>query len=130
MCSAFIEKEGKFLIVLCPRFKVWRVPGGRAEHGEKIEDTLLREMKEETGVQFDNPKFIGWGQDQQFHFKENYQTSRLLMFFHVKTQDDVVLDPDEADDSRWVTLDELQKIENKEGALTDLFSRNPNIKIE
>ena len=52
VCEAFIEKEGKFMILFCPKFKVWRVPGGRAEWGEKIEDTLLREMKEETGISF------------------------------------------------------------------------------
>ena len=114
---------------MCPRFKVWRVPGGRAEHGEKLEETLLREMKEETGIQFEAPKFIGWGQDQQFHFKANYQTSRLLMFFHVKTDAELTLDPDEAEDSKWVTLDELKQIQNKEGALTDLFNRNQNLKI-
>ena len=67
VCSAFIEKDNKFLIVFCPKFKVWRVLGGRAEWGEKLEETLLREMEEETGVKFKNPIFLGWGQDQQTH---------------------------------------------------------------
>ncbi len=114
---------------MCPRFKVWRVPGGRAEWGEKIEETLIREMQEEVGITFYNPKFIGWGQDQQFHVKNQQETSRLLMFFHVTTDEEVRLDPDEAEDSRWVTLDELKVLENKEGALTDLFKRNPHLKF-
>ncbi|MEA3514425.1 MAG: NUDIX hydrolase [Nanoarchaeota archaeon] len=129
ICSAFIEKDNKFLIVMCPRFKVWRVPGGRTEHGEKLEETLIREMQEETGITFENPKFIGFGQDQQFHIKCQRETSRLIMFFHVKTNEEPKLDPDEAEDFKWVTLDDLKKIENKEGALTDLFNRNPKFSL-
>ena len=129
ICSAFIEKNNKFLIVMCPRFKVWRVPGGRAEHGEKLEETLIREMREETGIKFDNPKFIGWGQDQQFHVRKQKETSRLLMFFCMKTNKKPKLDSNEAEDFKWVTIDELKSIENKEGALTDFFKRNSDLKI-
>jgi len=121
ICSAFIEKDNKFLIVMCPRFRAWRVPGGRAEHGEKLEETLIREMQEETKIQFKNPIFIGWGQDQQFHVRDQKETSRLIMFFHVKTDKEPKLDPDEAEDFKWVTLKELKLIKNKEGALIDFL---------
>ncbi len=129
ICSAFIEKNKKFLIIMCPKFKVWRVPGGRAEHGEKLEETLIREMQEETGIVFQNPKFIGFGQDQQFHFKLNAKTSRLIMFFHVKTNQEPKPDPKEAEKHKWVNFNELKKIDNKEGALTDLFNRNPKLTL-
>ena len=49
ICSAFIQRpDNKILIIYCPGFKTWRVPGGRTEHGEKIEDTVVREIHEET----------------------------------------------------------------------------------
>lgn len=127
VCSAFIKKDNKFLIVMCPGFKVWRVPGGRAEHGEKLEKTLFREMREETGIEFKNPKFIGWGQDQQFLVRGQKETSRLIMFFYIETDREPNLDPSEAEDYKWVTLGELKSIKNKEGALTDFFKRNPNL---
>lgn len=129
ICSAFIEKDQKVLIVMCPRFQVWRVPGGRTEHGEQIEETLLREMQEETRISFENPIFIGFGQDQQFHVMKQLETSRLLMFFHVKTSEDPTLDPDEASDHKWVTIDELKQIENKEGGLDDFFKRYPGFSL-
>ncbi|MCK5044113.1 NUDIX domain-containing protein [Candidatus Parcubacteria bacterium] len=129
ICSAFIEKDNKFLIVMCPRFKVWRVPGGRTEHGEKLEETLIREMQEETGITFENPKFVGFGQDQQFHVAGQRETSRLIMFFHVKTNEEPKLDPNEAEDFKWVKFDDLKKIENKEGALTDFFKRNSDFSL-
>ncbi len=127
VCSAFIETWAKFLIVMCPRFKVWRVPWGRAEYGEILEETLIREMQEETGVTFTNPKFLGFWQDTQIHITGNRQTSRLIMFYHVQTEDELTLDPDEAEDHKWVTIEELKNIENKEWALDDLFRRNPDL---
>lgn len=129
ICGAFIKKEGRFLIVMCPGFKVWRVPGGRAEHGEKLEETLMREMQEETGITFKNPKFVGWGQDQQFHVKKQKETSRLIMFFYIETDKEPKLDPNEAEEFKWVTIEELKEIKNKEGALTDFFDRNSDIKL-
>lgn len=114
---------------MCPRFKVWRVPGGKAERGETVEQTLIREMQEETGITFTNPTFIGFGQDQQFHIKAQKETSRLIMYFYVKTDQEPTLDPDESTDFKRVSLEELKNIPNKEGALTDLFARNPNLKL-
>lgn len=114
-----------------PKFKVWRVPGGRTEHGEKLEETLIREMEEETGIKFENPVFIGWGQDQQYKFIDEMETSRLLMFFHVRFdhEQELKLDPAEAEDYKWVTINELKDIKNKEGALFDFFQRNPDFGI-
>ena len=129
VCSAFIEKDKKFLLFFCPRFKVWRVPGGRAEWDETLEETLLREMEEEVGVKFENPKFLGYGQDHQYHVRDQKETSRLLMFFHVKTDKKLNIDPDEAEEYKWVTFEELKNHENKEGALTDFFNKNPKLKL-
>lgn len=129
VCSAFIEKDGKFLLVFCPRFKVWRVPGGRAEWNETLEETLLREMDEEVGTKLDNPKFLGYGQDHQYHVRDQKETSRLLMFFHIKTDKKLTIDPEEAEEYKWVTFDELKNHENKEGALDDFFKRNPNLTL-
>jgi len=114
------------------KFKVWRVPGGRPEYGEKLEKTLLREMKEETGVKFENPEFVGWGQDIiKFQVGEKAERSRLLMFFILRLDEETELkiDPEEAEDHKWVTIDELKRIENKEGSLNDFFERNPEFDI-
>ena len=70
VCSAFIEKNQKVLIVMDPKFKVWRVPGGRAEHGERIEETLIREMAEETGITFKNQYFLASDKISNFTFSE------------------------------------------------------------
>jgi len=81
-------------------------------------------MQEETGGVYKNPKFIGFGQDQQFHVIAQKETSRLIMFFHLITEQELNLDPTEAEDYMWLTLQELKELKNKEGALEDLFTRN------
>ena len=127
--SAIIEKDGKFLLIMDPNFKVWRVPGGRADHGETVEEIVIREMKEETQIDFENPLLLGFGQDQQMHLTLNIETSRLIFYFHLKTDQESIFDPKEASDHKWVTWDEFKAEPDKEGALDDLFCRQPNLKL-
>lgn len=129
ICSCLIERDGRFLMVLCPRFKVWRVPGGRAEFDETLTETLHREMLEEIGIEVRDPRFLGYGQDHQYHHMKQKETSRLLMFFHAKTTEEPKIDPDEALEHKWVTLSEMKAIKEKEGGLTDFLNRNPGLKL-
>lgn len=96
-------------MVMDPNFKVWRVPGGRAEHGERLEETVIRELKEETQIDFEDPELLGFGQDRQMHLTDERETSRVIFYFHVQTNQEPVLDPKEADDHKWLTFNEIKK---------------------
>jgi ADP-ribose pyrophosphatase YjhB (NUDIX family) len=122
VCSALVEKAGKFLMVFCPKFKKWRVPGGKVENDEALEETLKREMQEEIGIEIVNPQFLGWGQDADLNHISGKKIPRLLMFFHVKTDKELTINPEEAEDYKWVTIDEM-KSQDKEGALQDFWER-------
>lgn len=53
--------EGKILLLQRPLQKggVWDLPGGRLQRGEEIEETLRREVYEETGINnFDAVSFL------------------------------------------------------------------------
>src|SRR3989344_2035523 len=64
---AIFIKEGKILLgyrhYTAEKWKnisVWTVPGGRCDEGETIEQTLRREVYEETGIKnFDIKNYIG-----------------------------------------------------------------------
>ena len=53
--GVLINSKGKFLLTTRPVGKAyagyWEFPGGKVEKGETVEDALLRELKEEIGVQ-------------------------------------------------------------------------------
>lgn len=124
--SAFVEKDGKYLVTLCPRFRKWRVPGGKVEFDENVRDTLVREMKEELGVEVEIQESLGFGQDWEVHVKKG-KCSRLILYFLCSIKSgEINVDPDEALDHRWVTLDEMKQLE-LEGALNDLFT---NFEVE
>ena len=53
-CGGVVFFEGKILILyknLNNRYKGWVLPKGTVEEGETFEETALREVKEETGVE-------------------------------------------------------------------------------
>ena len=51
---ALIDVDGRVLIAQRPSTKpmagLWEFPGGKVERGERPEDTLIRELKEELGI--------------------------------------------------------------------------------
>jgi 8-oxo-dGTP diphosphatase len=54
---ALIDADGRVLIAQRPAGKpmagLWEFPGGKVEHGERPEQTLIRELKEELGILVD-----------------------------------------------------------------------------
>lgn len=50
--------KGRILLIKSPR-RGWEYPGGMVEPGETFQDALLREIKEEAGVDVEITGFIG-----------------------------------------------------------------------
>lgn len=52
-----VVKDGA--VLLCPHWDGWNYPGGGIEKGERMADTLLREVWEETGLTVSQGKLLG-----------------------------------------------------------------------
>lgn len=124
VASGFIKKDGKYLVVNDTRFGFWRVPGGRVNHGEKVEETLEREMKEELNVDIKINKFLGYGQDFVKSPYHDDKAHRFLVYFECKIiGGEFKLAPREATQYKWLTLDEIKKLEPLEPGMKELFEK-------
>ena len=53
-----VNDKGEILLIKSPR-RGWEYPGGMVEPGESLEDALIREIREETGVSAEIAGFVG-----------------------------------------------------------------------
>lgn len=117
----YIEQDGKYLMMLRNKKKVdenagkWIGVGGKFEEGESPEQCLLRETKEETGIELTSYRFRGlvtfvsdeWGTE----------------YMHLFTADGFVGDdvrplvapPCEEGELRWIPKDEIMDLNLWEG---------------
>jgi ADP-ribose pyrophosphatase YjhB (NUDIX family) len=84
----------------------WSVPGGRVEFGETLVEAVVREVREETGIDVTVGRFLGWAENmgddpEPFHYV-------ILDFLAEPADPDA--EPhamDDAADARWVPRSEL-----------------------
>ncbi len=104
--ALIFNPEGKMLLVRSHKFHdKYVVPGGHIEVGEKMTDALIREAKEETGLDVYDVEFIFF---QEFIQDESFWKNMHFIFFDFacKTDStDVVLN-DEAQSYVWVDMEE------------------------
>ena len=87
----------------------WRgkyvVPGGHIELGERMQDALVREVKEETGLDVFDVQFLCF---QEFIYNESFWKKRHYIFFDFVCRSDAVDAElnEEAQEYVWVTPQE------------------------
>ena len=102
------DEQGRFLICQRPAHKarglMWEFVGGKAEPGEKLEDTLIRECREELDVTV-KPTSV---YVQLVHEYPDI-TIRLTLFNAMITQGQPKML--EHNDIRWITIDRIPEFD-------------------
>lgn len=116
-----IKKDNKFLITHRATINdyqpnLWDIPGGTVEFQEKAEAALNREISEESGLKVDIVKPI---------FVYDFASGPLRHQFQIVYEcnyisGEVVLNPEEHDEFKWVTIEELESLP-KIAFLEELF---------
>ena len=98
--------EGKLFLMRSHKWKDnYTMPGGHIEMGERIEEALIREIKEETNLDIYDIEFI---LHQEFIYDDAFWKKKHFIFFDFacKTGSTNVILNHEAQDYVWVGLDE------------------------
>jgi nucleoside triphosphatase len=77
------------------------VPGGHVELGEQMEETVIREAKEETGLDVHQLRFLCW---QEFIYDPSFWKQKHFIFFDyacIAESTDIRLN-NEAEDYFWI----------------------------
>ncbi len=83
----------------------WSVPGGHQEFGESIEQTAIREVKEETGLDITNIRFGALTNDYFEEDEKHYIT--IWMLSDYASGEATICEPDKFVDQDWFDFDTL-----------------------
>jgi 8-oxo-dGTP diphosphatase len=104
---ALVDADGRVLIAQRPAGKpmagLWEFPGGKVENGERPEDTLMRELKEELGIEVQEACLA------PLTFASHaYEDFHLLMPLFVCRRWDGIVTPQEGQALAWVRPNRLR----------------------
>lgn len=106
---ALIDGEGRVLMAERPEGKelagLWEFPGGKVEGGERPEEALVRELREELGIAVDP------GALEAFTFASyGYERFHLLMPLYLCRRWTGAATPMEGQRIRWSALSDLEAL--------------------
>jgi len=112
-CHALVRDGDRVLLVkraTPPLQGYWGLPGGRVELGETVEQALLREVQEETGLQVVLERYLGYvdaiDRDEAGRVRYHY----VVQYFRARPAGGTLAAADDAADARWVGLAELEAL--------------------
>jgi nucleoside triphosphatase len=108
------NKEGKLFLMQSPKWhNLWVIPGGHIELGETMHQALKREVKEETGLEIYDVKYLC---TLEFIFDPVFVKKKHFIFinFSAKTDSTDVRLNHEGSAYKWVTIEEAEKMDDLE----------------
>lgn len=107
-----IVKKGNKILILKrhPKSRTfpnqWEFPGGKAEHYEYFDETLIRELKEETNLDVEPCKFYEAIEDEQ----EKKFVIQIYMYVNIISKNKIKIS-NEHIDYKWADINEIKKMD-------------------
>jgi len=112
--GAIIIREGKIALIKRgnePARGKWSIPGGLVELGESPEQAVIRETKEEVGLEVDNPKLVDVVSNVDLDDKGKVKYHYVIIDYLVNVKSGRAEAATDAAELRWVPFDEVENYE-------------------
>lgn len=131
-CSAVIFDENREKVLLTERAdnKQWCLPSGGVDPGETVEETCIREVYEETGLNVRVTKLLGVYSDpnRMVEYPDGNKAHVIAMSFEAEIIGGELGVSDETTDFGYFTLKEMDKLDmllNHKERIVDALENSP-----
>lgn len=126
------NEKNELLLNLRTDTNTWGIPGGSMELYETIEDTAVRELKEEAGILAEQLELVTVlsGEEYFFEYPNGDKMCTVIVLFKVKNYvGEIKVSDNESKQLKFFALDNLPRMESRAKAIIDKIL-NGNIKID
>lgn len=127
VCVFLINENEELLLEKRSDNGMYSIPGGALDMGEKVKEGALRELKEETGIELDDLKFVGIlsGEESRMIYPNSDITYYTDVCFFARVSKDIKIKPldNESSDIRFYKLSEVpyDKLLKMDQRLFDIY---------
>lgn len=124
--GAVIIRDGRILLERRrndPGKGKWSIPGGIVELGESTEEAVMREVKEETGLDVDNPELIDVVNNVTGDEKGRIEYHFVIIDYSVRLKGGKPKASSDAEELKWVPLENVEEYDLTR-TFREFFQRN------
>lgn len=107
------DEEGRILLEHRVDNDLWALPGGTHDFGESIVETVVREVREETGLDVEVTGLVGTYTDPRhvIAYSDGEVRQQFTLAFSARVLGGVLAKDSESQELRWVAPDELDGLQ-------------------